>query len=226
LIVAIDHPDVDSANALLGQLSGHVDRVKIGMTLFFSAGPDLVRQWVGDGWRVFVDMKCHDIPYQVGRAVGVLAEQGADLVTIHTAGGREMMKAAVDAVRGTDTLVLGVTVLTSLDAASLDEVVPGASPEDLVVRRALLAMEAGLHGVVASPLELPALRAAVPADFQIITPGIRPAGAATGDQRRTATPAEAIAAGSSCLVVGRPITGATEPALAADAVLAEIGAVS
>lgn len=131
--------------------------------------------------------------------------------------------AAAEAVEGTETRVLGVTVLTSLDQASLDEVVPGASPEDLVLRRARLAMEAGLHGIVASPLELPALRAFLPEEFQIITPGIRPAGAATGDQRRTATPAEAIAAGATALVVGRPITGAEAPGRAAEAILAEIG---
>jgi len=226
LIVAIDEPDVASASALLNQLSGRVRRVKVGLTLYLSAGPEIVRQWVDDGWKVFVDLKCHDIPYQVGRAVGVLADLGAELVTVHTSGGREMMAAAADAVRGTDTRVLGVTVLTSLDRAALDEVVPGAIPGDLVVRRALLAVEAGLDGVVASPLELGPLRPALPQGFEIVTPGIRPAGSASGDQRRTATPAEAIAAGATSLVVGRPITGATDPAAAAEAVLAEIGAIS
>ena len=226
LIVAIDEPDVASASALLNQLSGRVRRVKVGLTLYLSAGPEIVRQWVDDGWKVFVDLKCHDIPYQVGRAVGVLADLGAELVTVHTSGGREMMAAAADAVRGTDTRVLGVTVLTSLDRAALDEVVPGAIPGDLVVRRALLAVEAGLDGVVASPLELGPLRSALPQGFEIVTPGIRPAGSASGDQRRTATPAEAIAAGATSLVVGRPITGATDPAAAAEAVLAEMGAIS
>lgn len=226
LIVAIDHPDDASANAVLEQLSGRVDRVKIGSTLFLSAGPQIVRRWVDEGWRVFVDLKCHDIPYQVGRAVGVLADLGADLVTIHTSGGREMMAAAAEAVRGSQTRVLGVTVLTSLDQESLDEVVPGANPADLVIRRARLAVEAGLHGVVASPLELARLRSTVPHDFQIVTPGIRPTGSDRGDQKRTATPRDAIAAGATCLVVGRPITGSPDPGAAAQAVLAEIEAVS
>ena len=202
LIVAIDHPDDASANAVLEQLSGRVDRVKIGSTLFLSAGPQIVRRWVDEGWRVFVDLKCHDIPYQVGRAVGVLADLGADLVTIHT------------------------SVLTSLDQESLDEVVPGANPADLVIRRARLAVEAGLHGVVASPLELVRLRSTVPHDFQIVTPGIRPTGSDRGDQKRTATPRDALAAGATCLVVGRPITGSPDPGAAAQAVLAEIEAVS
>ena len=204
LIVAIDHPDVDSANALLGQLSGHVDRVKIGMTLFFSAGPDLVRQWVGDGWRVFVDMKCHDIPYQVGRAVGVLAEQGADLVTIHTAGGREMMKAAVDAVRGTDTLVLGVTVLTS------DEL----NDPDLLTERTALAAATGCAGIICAAPDLP-LTAPWAEQLTRVVPGTRLPGAETHDQIRVTDPRTALNNGADLLVIGRGVTATPEPILAA-----------
>ena len=224
LIVAIDEPTEAGATEMLARLDRAADRVKIGLTLFIAAGPSLVRRWVADGYRIFVDLKAHDIPYQVGRAVEGLADLGADLVTIHTAGGRQMMEGAARAVEGTDTRVLGVTVLTSMDAQGLQEVVPGATPGDLVLSRAALAAQSGIHGVVASPREAGKLSPMLPRDFEIVTPGVRPMGADLGDQRRVATPGEAIAAGATALVVGRPITGADEPAAAVEAILQEIEA--
>jgi orotidine-5'-phosphate decarboxylase len=224
LIVAIDEPDVDRARALIGRLEGSVERVKVGMTLYYRAGPGLVRDLVGRGWKVFVDLKCHDIPHQVAGAVAGLADLGAEFLTAQVAGGRGMLEASVAAVEGTETKVLGVTALTSLDERALSEVGIAATPQALVLQRAALAQDAGLHGVVSSPLEAEALRARVGARFEIVTPGVRPAGHAADDQRRVATPAAAIRWGASRLVVGRPITQSDDPAAAARRILAEIEA--
>ena len=224
LIVAIDEPDVVAARALIDRLEGVVDRVKVGMTLYYRAGPTFVRDLVSDGWKVFVDLKCHDIPHQVAGAVGGLAELGAELITVHVAGGREMLEASVRAAKGSGTKVLGITALTSLDAQSLSEIGPPTTPESLVAMRAALALDVGLDGVVSSPLEAAAVRARVGSQFEIVTPGVRPAGAATDDQKRVATAGDAIAWGASRLVVGRPITRAQEPREVARQILAEIEA--
>ncbi len=226
LIVAIDEPDLASARALIARLEGAPRWLKIGMTLFYSAGPAVVREVIAHGYRVFVDLKCHDIPHQVGGAVRALTDLGAGLLTIHTGGGPAMMRAAASAAEGTDAVLLGVTVLTSLDASELAAVGATPDPAGLALQRALLAAECGLGGVVSSPLEAASIRTRLPAPFEIVTPGVRPAGSAAGDQRRVATPAAAIAAGASRLVVGRPITHAAEPAVACQAILAEIAGAS
>jgi len=224
LIVAIDEPDVAAARELIGRLEGAVDRVKVGMTLYYRAGPGFVRDLVSDGWKVFVDLKCHDIPHQVAGAVGGLAELGAELITVHVAGGREMLAASAQAARGSGTKVLGITALTSLDEQALSEIGPPTTPEALVAMRAKLAQEAGLDGVVSSPLEAASVRAQVGQGFEIVTPGVRPRGSSTDDQRRVATPGDAISWGASRLVVGRPITRAENPAVVASAILQEIEA--
>ncbi|MCB9728006.1 MAG: orotidine-5'-phosphate decarboxylase [Deltaproteobacteria bacterium] len=224
LIVALDAPDGDAARALIAELRGTLTWFKVGMTLYYGAGRAIVDELVASGERVFLDLKCHDIPHQVEGAVRGLAQLGVALVTVHTGGGPAMLEAAARAVEGTSTRVLGVTVLTSLDADALAAVGIVRDPGELVLERARLAAVCGLHGVVASPQEARALRAALPAGFEIVTPGIRPASAPADDQRRTATPAQAIRAGATRLVVGRPITTACEPAMAARALLREIEA--
>jgi orotidine-5'-phosphate decarboxylase len=222
LIVAIDESDPVQARQLIDTLSGQVTWFKIGMTLYFRVGPAFVRQLVDDGLNVFLDLKCHDIPHQVEGAVGALAQLGVGLVTVHTGGGPAMLTAAARAADGTATTVLGVTVLTSLDEDQLEVVGMRGEPAALVAQRARVAVECGLGGVVASPLEASAIASLSPTGFEIVTPGIRPVGAAVQDQRRVSTPADAIGAGATRLVVGRPITQAADPVTAAAAVLATI----
>lgn len=224
LIVAIDTPEVAEARGLVAELRGTGVWFKIGMTLFYRSGRAFIDELVSAGEHVFVDLKCHDIPHQVAGAVGALADLGVDLLTVHISGGPAMLEAAARAVEGTRSKVLGVTVLTSLDAADLMATGVDREPADLVLARAGLAASSGLHGVVASPQEARALRQLLPPGFEIVTPGIRPASAPADDQRRTATPAQAIRAGATRLVVGRPITTACEPAMAARAMLREIEA--
>ncbi len=224
LIVAIDAPEDAEARALIGALRGTGVWFKIGMTLFYRTGRGLIDELVAAGEHVFIDLKCHDIPHQVSGAVRALADLGVELLTVHTSGGPAMLEAAARAVEGTRSRVLGVTVLTSLDAADLAAIGVDRTPAELVLDRARLAASAGIHGVVASPQEARALRQALPAGFEIVTPGIRSASAPADDQRRTATPAQAIRAGATRLVVGRPITTACEPAMAARAMLREIEA--
>lgn len=226
LIVAIDEQDPTRARELIDRLKGPVTWFKVGMTLYFRVGPAFVRELVADGLQVFLDLKCHDIPHQVEGAVGALAELGVGLVTVHTGGGPAMLEAAARAVEGTETTVLGVTVLTSLDEAQLEAVGARPDPAALVAQRARLAAECGLGGVVASPLEAAAIAALCPSGFEIVTPGIRPAGTAAQDQRRVSTPADAIAAGATRLVLGRPITQAADPAVAAASVLSAIRSVT
>jgi orotidine-5'-phosphate decarboxylase len=231
LVVALDVATAGDADAFVAQLDGAPSWVKVGLELFCAAGPALVRGYVERGLRVMLDLKLHDIPQTVARSTAAVAGLGAGLLTVHAAGGAEMLRAAVAAVAGTDTRVLAVTVLTSMDDADLAATGQATPGRDLVLARARLAHASGCHGVVASPLEAAALRAALPRDFLIVTPGIRPAApgevaAAVGDQKRVASPAEAMRAGADLVVVGRPIRDAADPAAAARAVIAELAHVA
>jgi orotidine-5'-phosphate decarboxylase len=224
LIVALDVPDAAAAHAIARRLAGEVGMFKVGSQLFTAAGPAIVRDLVAAGQQVFLDLKFHDIPNTVAGGVAAAAELGASLVTIHAAGGAAMIQAAAEAARGTSTRVLAITVLTSLDASTLAAIGLDGGIEATVARLARLSADSGAHGVVASPHEVRALRAAQDAAFLVVTPGIRPAGAAMGDQSRAATPAVALAAGADYLVVGRPILAASDPVAAARAIVLEMEA--
>ena len=218
IAVALDVPTLDEAESLAASLAGHVGVFKVGLELFSAHGPDAVRR-IGAHGPVFLDVKLHDIPTTVGRAVSRLAELGLGYLTVHASGGREMVEAAVEAL-GTRGRVLAVTVLTSLTATDLDEV--GLPATDRAVPRlAALATQAGAGGVVCAAPDLPSVLPVVPDDTTVVTPGIRPMGAGTDDQARVATPGSAITAGASLLVVGRPITRAPDPVVAANAIAAE-----
>ena len=225
LILALDVPTREAAAPLLRQLRGSLRWVKIGLQMFTAYGPDYVRAVAGEGFNVFLDLKLHDIPNTVAKAVESLAPLPISMLTLHTAGGGEMMRAALAAQQkhNPNLLLLGVTVLTSMDSAGLNEIGVTASPADQVARLGKLAADSGLRGLVCSPLEVAMLRGQLPADMQLITPGIRPASeAGTDDQKRVMTPADAARAGSSYIVVGRPILKAADPAAAARAILAEL----
>lgn len=227
LILALDVPTREQAAPLLRQLRGSLRWVKIGLQMFTAYGPDYVRAVADEGFSIFLDLKLHDIPNTVAKAVESLAPLPIGMLTLHTSGGREMMAAARSAQQQTkpDLLLLGVTVLTSTDAAGLAEIGVSTQPDAQVSRLGRLAIDAGLRGLVCSPLEVALLRSQLPADVQLVTPGIRPAGESGGDdQKRVMSPAEAAAAGSSYIVVGRPILKAKDPAAAARAILAELAA--
>jgi len=225
LIAAIDVPDRAAADALVARLDGAASWIKIGLQLFIAEGPELVRSF-SQSSRVMLDLKLHDIPATVARATTSAAQLGAQLLTIHTGGGLAMMKAAAEAAAAagaTRPRLIGVTVLTSMDAADLQQVgFAGGDVAALVEKRAALAVAAGLDGIVASPQEAARLRTLVPADFLIVTPGVRPPGADAGDQKRVMTPAQARAAGADLLVVGRPIRNAPDPAAAARDIAVQI----
>jgi orotidine-5'-phosphate decarboxylase len=221
LIVALDVESRAEALVLASKVGDAAGWFKVGLELFCAAGPEVVGSVHAHG-RVMLDLKLHDIPQTVARATARVAGLGAELLTIHTAGGPRMMAAAARAAAGTTCGLLGVTVLTSMDAAELAAVGDGDDVVALVVRRARAAQEAGLAGVVASPQEAAAVRAACGPGFLIITPGVRPAGAAPGDQARVATPASARAAGADRIVVGRPIRDAADPRAAALAIAKEL----
>ena len=227
LIVALDAPTLDEALALVDRIGDAASRYKVGLELFVAEGPAAVRAVRARGARVFVDLKLHDIPETVRRAARVVAESGAELMTVHAAGGRAMLEAAVAGAReGGAAKVLAVTVLTSLDIKDLEiEGIVASSVEEVVVKRARLAHSAGCAGVIASPREARAVRAALGGDFLIVTPGVRPSSPPAGgadDQKRTATPRQARADGADAVVVGRPIRDALDPAAAARAILAEL----
>lgn len=225
LIVALDVPTMAEAEALVERLKGHVGVYKIGLELIYVGGIELARHLAADGENVFLDTKLHDIPHTVERSVARIADLGVRYITLH-AQDTKMLEAAAQALPDGNRLqLLGVTVLTSLSADDLRAGGMAMAPADLVTLRARLACEAGCHGVVASGQEASAVRAAIGPRPHIVTPGIRPAGADAGDQARVMTPAAAIAAGASHLVVGRPITRADDPAAAADAIVAEISGV-
>jgi orotidine-5'-phosphate decarboxylase len=229
LILALDVPTREEAAPILRQLRGQLRWVKLGLQMFTAYGPNYVREVADQGFDIFLDLKLHDIPNTVAKAVESLAPLPIRMLTLHTSGGGEMMRAAVAAQQKTNPnlLLLGVTVLTSTDAAGLNEIGVTASPADQVARLGKLAVDSGMRGLVCSPLEVELLRRTLPASTQLVTPGIRPAGEAGGDdQKRIMTPADAARAGSSYIVVGRPILKAADPVAAAKAILAELGSAS
>ena len=223
VIVALDYPSTDEALALVEQLGEPATFYKVGLELYTRCGPSFVESLAGLGKRVFLDLKLHDIPNTVERAVRSAAELGADLLTVHTAGGGTMLEAAAEA-SGPDMRILGVTLLTSLTPTELEAVWGREirSIREEVGRLTDLAVACGLDGVVASALEASWVRNRVEQDFLLVTPGVRPAGGDVGDQKRVATPAEAVSAGSDYLVIGRPITQADDPSVAFAALLAEL----
>ena len=215
VIIALDM-EAQEALDLAEKLQGEARWVKIGMTLFYKEGPAFVQKFKDMGYKVFIDLKLYDIPHQVQGAIGSLVSIGADMLTMHASGGVEMMSAAQKAVeqatgKGDVPITLGVTVLTSMDAETLAATGVVRPVEEQVESLALQVREAGLTGVVASPLEAPMLRRVLGPDAFIVTPGVRPAGADMGDQSRVTTPAQAFENGASHLVIGRPITGAEDP---------------
>ena len=220
LIAALDTPTRAEADAFVRRLDGVPSWVKIGLELFCAEGPAIVRDFTQRQLAVMLDLKLHDIPQTVARATAKVASLGAGLLTVHAGGGRAMLEAAVEAAG--ETRVLAVTVLTSLDDADLATVGCQGPVGELVRRRAELAIAAGCAGIVASPHEVAAVRAIAPAGFLIVTPGVRPAGAASGDQKRVTTPREARTAGADLVVVGRPLRDAPDPAAAARAIAAEL----
>ncbi|HEX4066662.1 MAG TPA: orotidine-5'-phosphate decarboxylase [Acidobacteriaceae bacterium] len=223
LIVALDFPDAASALALASRLHGICRWVKVGLELFCAEGPSVVRELRRRGFSVFLDLKLHDIPNTVAGAVRSVASLGAELLTVHAAGGRAMLEAAAEAaasIPGAPQL-LAVTVLTSMDRQQLQAIGVDRAPSDQVLHLAETAVAARINGFVSSAEEVAAMRRRYPSATLVI-PGIRPAGAAIGDQKRVASPADALAAGASYLVVGRPITQAPDPAAAARAILEEM----
>jgi orotidine-5'-phosphate decarboxylase len=215
LVVAADVSTRDELLRLVDALAGTVGVFKIGLQAFIANGPAIVREVVDRGEKVFLDLKIHDIPNTAKRAVAEVAGLGVSMATVHAAGGFSMLGAcAHDSV-----LVLGVTILTSLEEADLLQIGFGGNAVENAVRLARLSQNAGLRGVVASPLEITAIREACGEGFVILTPGIRPAGSEAGDQRRTMTPREAVAAGADYIVVGRPITSAADPRSAAQSIV-------
>ncbi|GGH08157.1 orotidine 5'-phosphate decarboxylase [Alsobacter metallidurans] len=222
MIVALDLPGVAEAQAMTERLGDTVSFYKVGLELIYAGGLDFAKRLIGDGKKVFLDLKFHDIPNTVSRAAEQVARLGATYLTVHAY--PQTMKAAVAATQGSGLTLLAVTVMTSYDDADLQAAGYGMTVKDLVARRARQAQEAGVGGLILSPEELAATRALLGPGMRLVTPGIRPAGASLGDQKRAATPGSAIAAGANALVVGRPITQAQDPRASAQAITAEIAA--
>ena len=222
LVVAVDLSSREDILRLVDELRGVAGMFKIGLQAFIANGPSIVREIVAGGERVFLDLKIHDIPNTAQHAVAEARELGASIATVHAAGGEAMLRACASSDAHDGLLVLAVTILTSLDAIELQRIGLDGSPLESAVRLARLTKSAGLRGVVASPLEIAAIREACGAEFTILTPGIRPAGSDAGDQKRTLTPREAIAAGADYVVVGRPITAARDRRAAAMRIVEEM----
>ena len=231
IMVALDYPDAASAEKLLRDLEGIPCYIKVGMQLFYAAGPDFVRSLKQRGYRVFLDVKMHDIPNTVKGGANSVTRLGVDMFNVHAAGGRDMMEAAMEGVE--DALaadsdlsrptVIAVTQLTSTSLEMLnDEIGIIGTMEEAVSRYALLAIASGLDGVVASPQEVGLVKDTCGPSFQTVTPGIRPAGADVGDQTRIMTPAQALMAGTDYMVIGRPITQAPDPRAALESILEEM----
>jgi orotidine-5'-phosphate decarboxylase len=224
LIVALDVSSASAAQKIVAAVGDSALTYKVGMQLYTAEGPRVVRDLVASGRRVFLDLKYHDIPNTVASAVHEAAQLGVSMLTVHASGSAKMLRAAVDAARATNPalMVLGVTVLTSMDGNDLEKIGIPATVQDEVLRLAALALSNGCQGIVTSAREASRVRAELGHDFAIVTPGVRPAGASHADQVRVVTPAEAIAAGATHIVVGRPITEATDPAAAARSLLSQI----
>jgi orotidine-5'-phosphate decarboxylase len=224
LIVALDVSTAAAAQKIVAAVGDSALTYKVGMQLYTAQGPQVVRDLVASGRRVFLDLKYHDIPTTVAAAVHEASQLGVSMLTVHAAGGGKMLHAAVDAARANNPslLVLGVTVLTSLDENEMEKVGYRGTVREEVLRLAALALDNGCKGIVTSAYETAAVRAELGHNFAIVTPGVRPVGSRHADQARVATPAEAIAAGATHIVVGRPITEAADPAAAARAILEQI----
>ena len=225
LIVALDVSTAAAARKIVAAVGDSAFTYKVGMQLYTAEGPSMVRELVSSGRRVFLDLKYHDIPNTIAAAVREAAQLDVSMLSVHASGGGKMLRAAVDAARTAKSglLVLAVTVLTSFDDVELGKIGLREGVLDQVLRLAALALSNGCKGVVASAQEAGALREEFGHDFAIVTPGVRPAGSGHDDQARVVTPAEAISAGSSHIVVGRPITGALDPSMEARAILGQLG---
>jgi orotidine-5'-phosphate decarboxylase len=223
LIIALDVSSAAAAHKIVAAVGDSAQVYKVGKQLFTAEGPTVVRELVASGRKVFLDLKFHDIPNTVAAAVHEAMKLNVSMLTVHASGGGEMLRAAVTAAsEKPGVMVLAVTVLTSLKDSDLERIGIRGRVVDQVTRLSALAISYGCQGVVASAQEAPELRAELGNSFAIVTPGVRPAGAGRGDQARVVTPAEAIAAGASHIVVGRPITGAADPGAEAKAILAQI----
>ena len=224
LIVALDVASAAAAQKIVAAVGDSAFCYKVGMQLYTAEGPRIVRDLVASGRKVFLDLKYHDIPNTVASAVREAARLGVSMLTVHASGGGKMLRGATEAAAFVNPglMVLAVTVLTSLEDRDLDKLGVHGRVQDQVLRLAALALANGCHGVVASAREASELRRELAGDFAIVTPGVRPAGAAHADQARVVTPAEAIAAGATHIVVGRPITEAEDPAAEARAILSQI----
>jgi orotidine-5'-phosphate decarboxylase len=224
LIVALDVSSSTEAQKIVAGLGDLVQTYKVGMQLYTAEGPQVVRDLVAAGKRVFLDLKYHDIPNTVAAAVRETAQLGVSMLTVHASGGTKMLRAAAEAARDKSSAVqlLAVTVLTSMDEHDLSATGVQGQVVDQVVRLASMALEAGCAGVVSSAQEVRTLRAKLSGDFLAVTPGVRPAGSAHGDQARVVTPAEAVTSGATHIVVGRPITAAADPASEAEKILREM----
>ncbi|MFG1376734.1 orotidine-5'-phosphate decarboxylase [Xanthobacter autotrophicus] len=220
MIVALDYPSVSTAEALVWQLGDIVTFYKIGLELSIAGGLDLAADLIGAGKKVFLDLKLHDIGTTVERATAAAAERGVHILTVHAY--PQTMAAAARGAKGSPLEVLGVTVLTSYDDADLATAGYRMGVTDTVRLRAAQAREAGIAGVICAPTDAAMVRAILGPDGRVVTPGVRPKGADVGDQKRIATPGEAIAAGADRIVVGRPVTAAADPVAAAEAILAEL----
>jgi orotidine-5'-phosphate decarboxylase len=221
LIVALDVPSAGEAQKLVSRIGDSAGVYKVGLQLFIGEGPSIVRALVSSGRQVFLDLKLHDIPTTVALAVKSAVELGVDMLTVHASGGAAMLRAATEAAAGRVN-ILAVTVLTSLSDEDMQEIGISGQVSDQVLRMAALAQSAGCQGIVTSPREALMVRKSLGEGFAIVTPGVRPAGAESNDQQRTATPAQAITNGASHIVVGRPITHAPDPAKAATAIIQEM----
>lgn len=224
IVVALDYPDVESARRFVARIRPGLCRLKVGKELFVVAGPEFVRELVGQGYAVFLDLKFHDIPNTVAQACKAAARLGVWMVNVHASGGPHMLAAARESLEGVcqRPLLIAVTVLTSMGDDELRAIGIDTDAQQQVMRLAALTRDAGLDGVVCSARESPALRQSMGKEFCLVTPGIRPAGSDRGDQTRTLTPVQALQAGADYLVIGRPVTQAVDPVDALQRICAEI----
>ncbi|MEJ2141811.1 MAG: orotidine-5'-phosphate decarboxylase [Gammaproteobacteria bacterium] len=224
IIVALDYPDAKQANAFVERIDASLCKLKVGKELFTAEGPGFVESLVKKDFDVFLDLKFHDIPNTVANACSVAAELGVWMVNVHAMGGRKMMTAAMEALANKQArpFLIAVTILTSMGQEDITEIGLPDDPAGNVARLAALAEDSGLDGVVCSPQEVSMLRSQRSTGFKLVTPGIRPANSAKGDQKRVMSPAEAIAMGSDYLVIGRPITQSDDPVSALETISAEL----